>query len=320
MDLFPNERLPIVPETTLRAHQVHERYDTRFRACARLLQSLVRERVRLPVGSYTNAKGRRRKLGSRLTELPAKAGANFLSPEIARLAYRELAYREPGAMIDGNRVWSNMLSSMPMAFNLFGPLKLNPKAAEQFVAALFPEIAGQVTHILFEHSPARGDETFTADGSAFDVFIGLKREDGTRAFVAVEVKYAEGMTEPEPRHRARWDDLSMSAGLYQDPDAPELRKNPLQQLWREHMLAHTMVANGLYDAGTFVLIAPKLNNDVQRGASAYAKHLAEPAGPVGFVNLTLEDAAEAVKAAGLPDVAQAFVGRYLDFTPVHDLI
>lgn len=319
MNLFPNERLPIVPETTLRAHQVHEPYDTRFRACARLLQSLFRESLKVGIGSYTNAKGRRRKLGSRLAALPAAAGVNFLSPEIARLAYRELAYREPGAMIDGQRVWANMLSSMPMTFNLFGPLKLNPKAAETFVALLFPEIAGKVTHVLFEHSPARGDETFTADGSAWDAFIGLRREDGTRTFVAVEVKYAEGMTEPEPRHRARWDELSVNSELYRDPEARELRKNPLQQLWREHMLAHTLVANGLYDAGRFVLIAPKLNNDVQRGASAYHKHLADLSGPVSFVNLTLEDAAEALKAAGEPAIAHAFVRRYLDFAPVHAL-
>jgi hypothetical protein len=320
MDPFPTERLPLVPEATLRAHNVNEPYDTRFRACARLLQALVREQVRLPIGTYTNARGRKRKLGSRLAPLPAAAGANFLTPDIARLAYRELAYREPGAIIDGERVWANMLSSMPLAFNLFGPLKLNPAAAERFVETLFPDLAGKVTHILFEHSPARGDETFTADGSAFDVFIGLHREDGTRTFLAIEIKYSEGLVEPEPRHRPRWDDLSVSSNLYRDPDDLALRKNPLQQLWREHMLAHALVANQLFDAGAFVLIGPKLNNDVQRGASTYARHLNPDPGPVSFVNLTLEDAAEALKAAGEPHIAQAFIDRYLDFTPVHNLI
>lgn len=320
MDLFPNERLPLVPEAILRAHHVDQPHDPRFRSCARLLQALVRERTELPIGAYVNARGRRRKLGSRLASFPAAAGANFISPEIARLAYRELAYREPGAMIDGDRVWANMLSSMPLAFNLFGSLKLNPAAAEQFVATLFPDIAGKVTHILFEHSPARGDETFTADGTAFDVFIGLHREDGTRTFVGIEVKYAEGMSEPEPRHRPRWDDLSSTSNLYLDPDAPALRRNPLQQLWREHLLAHAMVANGLYDAGCFVLISPKMNNDTQRAATAYRRHLAETPGPVTFVNLTMEDATEALRVAGQGEIAQRFIDRYLDFTPVHDLI
>jgi hypothetical protein len=320
MDLFPPERLPLVPDATLRAHRVHEPHDTRFRACARLLQALVRERCEMPIGTYVNPRGRKRKLGSRLAAFPAAAGANFLTPAIARLAYRELAYREPGAIIDRERVWGNMLSSMPLAFNVLGPLKLNPAAAERFVAALFPDLAGRVTHILFEHSPARGDETFTADGTAFDVFIGLRRDDGTRAFIAVEIKYAEGLVEPEPRHRPRWDDLSHSSGLYKDGDAPELRRNPIQQLWREHLLAHCLVANGLFDAGAFVLIGPKLNNDVQRGATAYARHLAEPTGPVSFVNVTLEDAAETLKAAGEPEVADLFIRRYLDFTPVHALI
>jgi len=319
MDLFP-ERLPLLDDAILRAHQVHEPYDTRFRASARLLQSLWRARRDLPVGTYTNPRGRRRKLGSRLAALPASAGANFIDPAIRDLARRELAYREPGAIIDTERVWSNLLSSMPMAFNLFGPLKLNRKLAERFIAALFPEIAGRVTHILFEHSPARGDMTFTADGTAFDVFFGIRRDDGTRTFVGIEVKYAEGMTEPEPRHRPRWDDLSVTSGLFIDPDAPELRRNPLQQLWREHMLAHTLVANGLYDDGRFVLIGPKLNNDVQRGASAFAKHLAKAEGAVGFMNVTLEDAVEAVGAAGGKSYARDFTERYLDFSPVHALV
>lgn len=320
MDLFPPERLPIVPEATLRKHKVHEPHDTRFRSCARLLQALIRAEQQLPAGSYTTQDGRRRKLGSRLAAFPASCGTNFLSQDIARLCYRELAYREPGAMIDGARVWANMLSSMPLTFNLFGALKLNPAAAERFVESLFPDLAGQVTHLLFEHSPARGDERFTADGSAFDAFIGLKRPDGSRTFVAVEVKYAEGLVEPEPRHRPRWDDLSQSCGLYRDPDAPELRKNPLQQLWREHMLAHCLVENGLYDAGAFVLTAPKLNNDVQRGAAAYARQLSDQPHLTPFVNLTLEDAAEALKVAGEPEVGQAFIDRYLNFAPVHAVI
>jgi hypothetical protein len=318
MDLFPDERIPLLNDTILRGHQVHEPYDTRFRAAARLLQSLWRQRHDFPVGIYVNGRGSRRKLGSRLAGLSAAAGANFLAPEVRNLARRELAYREPGAIIDEARVWGNLLSSMPLAFNLFGPLKLNRKLAERFVAALFPDIAGRITHILFEHSPARGDMAFTGDGTAFDVFIGLHRSDGTRAFLGIEVKYAEGMTEPEPRHRPRWDDLSQESGLFVDADAPELRRNPLQQLWREHMLAYALVANGLYDDGRFVLLAPRLNNDVQRAALGYRKQLTGRG--VAFVNLTLEEAADAVGAAGARPYAHAFRERYLDFGPVHALI
>jgi hypothetical protein len=319
LDLNP-DRLPLVPDAILRAHKVHEPYDSRFRACARLLQSIWRERSGQAIGSYERTKGRQRKLGSRLASYSSAAGGNFLAPEIRNLARRELAYREPGALIDEGRVWSNLLSSMPLAFNLFGRLKLDADLAGRFVETLWPDLAGKVCHIQFEHSPARGDAAFTDDGSAFDVFISLRRPDGAKTFIAIEVKYSESMSEPEGRHRARYDDLAASSGLFIDPEAVELRRNPCQQLWREHMLAHALVENELYDAGAFVLLAPRLNNDVQRAAIAYRKQLAPAAGGMAFINTTLDDAADALAAAGDGAYALAFIERYLDFAPVHALI
>lgn len=44
--------LPIIPSDLLMQYQVEDVGDTRFRACARLLQSMWREDQRLPVGSY----------------------------------------------------------------------------------------------------------------------------------------------------------------------------------------------------------------------------------------------------------------------------
>ena len=43
--------LPLIPEPVLRRHRVFEPSDTRFRACARLLQALWREQHRLSIGS-----------------------------------------------------------------------------------------------------------------------------------------------------------------------------------------------------------------------------------------------------------------------------
>ena len=65
----PLRHLPLVPEPILRRHRVFEPSDTRFRACARLLQALWREQHRLSIGIHASPDGIRRKLGSRL--LPA---------------------------------------------------------------------------------------------------------------------------------------------------------------------------------------------------------------------------------------------------------
>lgn len=70
MTLHNPELLPLIPERLLHRAHIYERYDTRFRAAARLLQALWRERRKLPEGHYTNAAGARRRLGSRLASDP----------------------------------------------------------------------------------------------------------------------------------------------------------------------------------------------------------------------------------------------------------
>ena len=69
-------------------HRVHEPLDTRFRSAARLLQALWREDRNLPIGSYINEDGKRRKLGSRIAEAAGRTGSNFLTPEIAHWRWR----------------------------------------------------------------------------------------------------------------------------------------------------------------------------------------------------------------------------------------
>lgn len=320
MALHNPELLPLIPERLLRQHHVYERYDTRFRAAARLLQALWRERRKLPEGHYTNATGTRRRLGSRLATDAARNGANFLTPEIFSQARIDLAYREPGALIDIERMHGNLLSSMPLAFNLLAPLKADKKLARRVFNQLAPGIAKDITHIQFEHSPGRGDATFTADGTAFDAFITARAPDGAKTFIAVEVKYSESMCEPEARPRPRYDELSRDSGLYAEPDDAALRKNPLQSFWRGHMLAQSILDAGLYDRGVFVLIAPRQNRDVQRAARAYAKRLANTDGKVNFINVELEVAIDAVRNAGAPNLAAALGERYVDFNPVHTLV
>lgn len=317
---FPEDRLPLLPDAVMRQHKVHEHHDSRFRACARLKQALWRAGKKIPIGSYKDGDGRTRKLGNRISPLAAAAGANFISDDVRQLVRRELAYREPGALIDEDRVWANLLSSAPLAFNVFGVLKLDPALATAVFRSLLPKLVDRVLHIQFEHSPARGDARFTADGTAFDVFVTYRAAGGELGFIAIEVKYSETMGEPDARVRKRYDDLSESCGLYTTPDHPSLRRGPFQQLWREHMLAQVMVQNQLYDQGAFVLVAPKLNSQVQRAAQQYKQFLAADETRAPFINISLEDVIFAIEQAGAVDEAEALHERYCNFTDVHRLI
>ena len=73
------------------------------------------------------------------------------------MARRESVYREIGAMLDQERLWTNMLSSQPLCFNLCGGMKLDAAKATLCFPHLFPEYVATVEGIYFEHSPGRGN-------------------------------------------------------------------------------------------------------------------------------------------------------------------
>lgn len=311
------DRLPIIPEAVLKAHRVNEPSDTRFKAAARLLQSLWRQEQGLPIGSHRSQDGKRRKLGSRINTASARAGANFLSPEITNLVRREVVYREMGAIIDQERLYTNLLSSQPLCFNLFGALKLDQDKATAFFRAVFPGYVEQVEGIWFEHSPGRGDPAFTADHSAFDVFAPVITTTGESGFVAIEVKYSETMLEPVAQIKPRYDELSAAVGLFRDPAAPALREAPLQQLWREHLLSRAMVESGLYGQGRFAVIHPAQNVNCASAIRAYRQHLAsqEPEAS-GFQAITLEECLRVLDDIGDAETASLLHARYLDFASI----
>lgn len=274
----PTGQLPIVPVELLKRHHVHEKYDTRFRACARLLQALWRERQDLPIGWHDSRAGRRRRIGSLIGAGAAQAGRNFLLPAVAQLARREVIYQEPGAFIEQGRLFRNLLSSAGLAFNLCAPLRFDPQLAARVLRSLIPDLdLATVTDVRFEHSPGRRDRSFTGDRSAFDVAICYTSGAGARGFLGIEIKYSESLTETAPADpHPRYEELADSSGLYRDPATALLRVGAAQQLFREHLLTQATLMQGLYDEARFILIAPRHNDRVQHAADRYAAHLVEP--------------------------------------------
>lgn len=315
--------LPIIPKNLLRKYRVFEKYDNRFRACARLLQALWRERQGLPIGTYETPDGRQRRIGSLIGASVAEAGRNFLSPDIAHLARREMTYQEPGALIDQKRLYANLLSSMPLALNLFAPLKFDPRFAAKVIRSLIPGIdLARVLKVAFEHSPGRRQTDLTGDRTAFDVAITYERSDGEQGFLGIEVKYSESLNEPPPAElNVQYDALAPSSCLFKQPMSALLRVNPLQQLFREHLLAQAALSRGDWKEATFILIAPRHNHLAQQAARLYAAHLTEPGpGQAGFLNIELEQMIEALGWAGELDFAYALHDRYCNWLKLDGII
>lgn len=316
-------QMPLIPSAALKRHHCHEKYDTRFRASARMLQSLWRAEQDLPIGIHHGRQGRKRRLGSLISPAAADAGRNFMTPAVAQLARRAVAYQEAGATIDQRRLFGNLLSSMPMCFNLFAPLAFDHDLATRVVRQLFPSTdIHAVIGILFEHSPGRLHPELTGDRSAFDVGIVFVRADGQRGLIGFEVKLSESLQEPAPAElNPRYSGLAESSGLYKVPTSAVLRVNPLQQLFREHLLAQAAVMRGDWAEAIYAIVAPQDNHLVQRGAELYAAHLSQPLpGQVPFVNITLEQFIQAVGLAGEADYANALHDRYCAWWKVEEIV
>ena len=271
-------------------------------------------------GRHEGRDGRTRVLGSRLSPDDALRGRNFLTPDIARITRRETAYREIGALIDEQRLWTNLLSSQPLTFNLFGRCRANFDYAADLFALLFPDFIRRVDHVAFEHSPGRGDPSFLGDGTAFDLFVTGTSPDGHPAFISWEVKYAEAVRQPLRGARLRYRELAQVHALHTDPDAAVLVSEPLGQFTAEHLLA-ALIRDKMGDGtkGIFAVLAPRQNREAWIAINQYAALVRDDA-PVGFRALELESVISAIAQVERDDLATRLRERYIDFAPVHALI
>lgn len=292
----------------LAEHYVLVPSDGPFQRRARLLQALWRERERLPIGTHRGLP-----LGSRLAmPFAQETLANYLTETVRDVVRREVQdptrsahklYRQP-------RIFEDLLSSQPLCFNLFGQLQGDLRLASLVFSELLDVAGLQVQAVEFEHSPGRGDPRFTADHSAFDVFLPYATPAGKHGFVAIEVKYAESLDAKPARYRARYDEVAEAMRVFEASKLADLRKAPLEQLWRDHLLAGSIVFDGRagYERGTFAVVYPSANAPV---ASAVASYRTCLRCADDFQAITLETLLATIERHGSHDWPHRVALRYL---------
>ena len=282
-----------------------------FQRKARILQSMWREERGYPMG-IRNGK----RYGARL-EMPwaRESLANYMT-EVAKEAVRREVLdpvRSKGKLYGKPRIFDNLLSSQPLCFNLFAELQADLKAATAFVLAMGVEQVAEVTAIEFEHSPGRGDEAYTGDRSAFDVFVEYTTKAGKRGFLGIEVKYHENLIGKAAMLRGRYEEVAKASGAFKPDSLPDLRVQPLQQIWRDHLLACSVLQHGDYDEGAFVFLYPRDNQHCAEAVDQYRACLVQHD---TFLVWTVEDAWKAASSILGEEWGALFYDRYLDFTRV----
>ncbi len=238
--------------------------------------------------------------------------ANYMTETIRSVVRAEVLdpVKSAGKMYREPRIFEDLLSSQPLCFNLFGELQRDLDLASRSMGTLLKDPGVRVTSVAFEQSPGRSDARFTEDKSAFDVFVELVASDGSRQFVGIEVKYHEDLDLPPARHRSRYDEVANAMECFAVESLPRLRKKPLEQLWRDHLLAGSLLLDAAsgFAHGTFAIVYPSENTPVVRAVEAYRACLTKRA---TFAAWTLEQVLDAIDASRAGPWAREVRGRYL---------
>jgi hypothetical protein len=218
------------------------------------------------------------------------------------------AGRSEGKLFGKPRIFDDLLSSQPLCFNLFGELKRDLALASRVMHRLVPDKVATVHRIEFEHSPGRRDPRYTADRSAFDVYVEYDSVGGKKGFLGIEVKYHENMNDALAPHRDRYDQVAQGMGCFHANHLSDLRMKPINQLWRDHMLAGSMLLADGWAEGMFVVLYPSENSHAAAAIQKYQAYLADSSTLTAW---TLESFVAALAAEGAGGWPGELKDRYL---------
>jgi hypothetical protein len=287
---------------------------TEFRRAARLHQSEWREANGHPIGTQpiVPKPGKpSRKVGSRLPlEYAVETGANFVTPAALDAARQRAAKPEPHQTFDHQRLWADLLWSPSLAINLFGDLAADLERADAAVRTWWPDAPGTVSDVRFAHSPGRFDPSYLNSLRVFDAAFVSELADGTKAIVAVGVRYHERNKSetPKPENAWRYTEVCQRSGVFKPEALGLLGTTELCVMWLEHLLQLSMLQHPsrAWSWGKFAVVYPSQNSDVAELCARYREYLTDQS---SFSAMTLE---ELLDSTALPAaVAQLLRRRYV---------
>ncbi len=169
---------------------------SKFVTDCRLLQSMYRFEIGEQIRPYKGRDGVIHYYGN-YVEGGEVSGANFLTDYAFEYARRRVENKKKYETIEADRLFNNLLSSQPMAFNLFCPLRKMleeaPELATRAVRAALPMYPiHEVIDVDLEFIPGNY-MNLTGDKSAMDAIVRYRDVDGNEGFIAVETKYSENL-------------------------------------------------------------------------------------------------------------------------------
>ncbi|OWY61445.1 hypothetical protein B7486_63745, partial [cyanobacterium TDX16] len=168
---------------------------------------------------------------------------NFLTKAAYEHALERVdAVHAEAGTIEADRLFRNLLSSMPMCFNVFGSLRASmPAFTTLFQQVFVPEIeVASVEKVVCEWAP-RPKRSFLDDNTAFDAAIWFTDGDGRRCLLGVEAKYTDSFSE-RTYDDGQYRTVTAESGWFVvEGTFDQLKRSKTSnQLWRNMLLAASM--------------------------------------------------------------------------------
>lgn len=318
------KRVDTVTDEELRSHFCFETVDrvpslpevTAFKRRARFQQALWRESHGFPIGTQPMRKKdgqKSRFLGSRIDlDYALESGANFITNNARECARQRVANPEPHQTLNADRLYCDLLSSMPMCFNFFSELAADLKLADQAVHSWWTDVPGRVSAVRFEWSPGRRRAgEYLENRSAFDVAFELDLGKGRFGILGVETKYHEHCKRENPpadHRKSRYEFVTMTRGVLSQDKIDAILGTDLQQIWLDHLLAESMILHKSkrWEWAGFALVHPGRNPSYAQATDRYRQLIATG------VDIRVSTLEALIAADVLPSVsATEFAKRYL---------
>ncbi len=154
----------------------YNNFDDKFKRKARVHQSWYRANVlKVNPGEYENF----------LNDEDGKKGLNFYQDfDILNAVHERYGKKY------NKQLYSNLLRSEHIPFNLFIPLRYDQKFAKEVLGELLKDKIKEILKIEIEYAPP-SKEKYLDDRTSFDAYIKYINEDNHPGIYGIEVKYTE---------------------------------------------------------------------------------------------------------------------------------
>jgi PD-(D/E)XK nuclease superfamily len=237
--------------------------DNSFIAKYRKLQSKYRANIlKEPYGFGPN-KNSKNKYGNMLVN-GDKTGSNFISNSAFSFAKQKALDKQinKDLTIEEYRLFNNMLSSMPMCFNLFSNLRelllTDEKEVSLIIKSMFKELkwVEKVTYIDVEFIPVP-ISNYTDDKTAFDAMILVEDNKGKKGLISIETKYTDLLGSNTSAKASLKDEIIENNKIFDPKLITELKNTGYKQIHRNYLLTYIFAKKNRFKHFANIVISPK---------------------------------------------------------------